>query len=52
MAAFDIPVDVREVAAGFNGRKTKKRLSEIEDILDMLVALGQVREESGKYAAG
>ena len=52
LASFETPVGVGEVAGGFNGRKTKKRLSEIEDILDMLVALGQVREENGEYLTG
>jgi len=52
LAEFDLPVDVKEVASGFNGRRTKKRLMEIEDILEMFVALGQVGEENRKYIIG
>ncbi len=39
--------------AVFAGIRTQKRLSEVEDILEMLVSLGQaVSVEDGKYAVG
>ena len=41
------------VTAVFAGKRTQKRLSEVEDILEMLVSLGQaVSVENGKYAVG
>ena len=49
LAAFDDPVGVKEVASGFNGKRTQKRLGEVEEILEMLVTLGQIEEESGKF---
>ena len=52
LALFDSPVGESEVTSGFNGRRTKKRLAEIGEILEMLLVLGQVREEDGKYMVG
>jgi hypothetical protein len=51
LAAFTSPVSVEDVAAGFKGRRTQKRINDIAEILDMLLALGQIREEDGKYSA-
>jgi hypothetical protein len=50
LAAFDGPVGVDEAAGGFNGRRTQKRLNEVGDILEMLVALRQIEGENGKYS--
>lgn len=50
LAAFAGPVGVEEVAGAFAGRRTPKRLAEVGEILDMLVALGQVEEENGQYS--
>ncbi len=52
LSAFAGPVGVEEVAGGFNGRRTQKRLAEISEILEMLAELGQVVEENGKYTVG
>ena len=52
LAAFSRPVGVEEAAGAFNGRVTPKRLEEVGEILDMLVALGQVGVEAGKYLPG
>jgi len=53
LAAMDGPADLPTVAAAFKGKRTQKRLGEIEEILDMLVMLGQAVEgEDGRYAAG
>ena len=51
LTAFTSPVNVEDVAAGFKGRRTQKRINDVGEILEMLVALGQVREEDGKYSA-
>jgi hypothetical protein len=45
------PADLPTVAAAFDGKRTPKRLAEVEEILEMLVALGQVEGEDGRYAA-
>ncbi|MBK7895424.1 MAG: hypothetical protein IPJ90_11210 [Anaerolineaceae bacterium] len=50
LAGFSSPVPVAEVAGGFNGRTTPKRLTEVGEILEMLAALGQVVEREGKFA--
>ncbi len=42
LAAFDGPADLPAVASAFAGKRTQKRLSEVEEILEMLVSLGQV----------
>ena len=34
------------------GKHTQKRLGEVEEILEMLVELGQVVAVDGRYAAG
>lgn len=47
---FGSPVSVEQVAGGFNGRTTPKRLAEVSEILEMLAALGQVVEREGKFA--
>ncbi len=52
LALFDNPGGEIEVASGFKGRRTKKRLDQIGEILEMLLALGQIREEDGKYMVG
>ena len=44
------PVSVAEVAGGFNGRATPKRLQEVGEILEMLAELGQIVENQGKFA--
>lgn len=49
---FATPVEVNELALGFNGRRTKKRLKDIGEILEMLVALGQVRKENEQFMIG
>jgi hypothetical protein len=49
---FAAPVEVNELALGFNGRRTKKRLKDIGEILEMLVALGQVRKENEQFMIG
>jgi hypothetical protein len=36
----------------FAGKRTQKRLVEVEEILEMLVDLGQVVGENGRDAAG
>lgn len=41
LAALDGPADLNTGASAFKGRRTKKRLAEIEEILDMLRMLGQ-----------
>lgn len=50
LALFDEPVDVKTVAAGFEGKRTQKRLDAVGDILEMLAELGQIREENGQYS--
>jgi hypothetical protein len=40
------PADLPTVAAAFDGKRTPKRLAEVEEILEMLVALGQVEGET------
>ena len=50
LAGFGSPVSVEQVAGGFNGRSTPKRLTEVGEILEMLAALGQVVEREGKFA--
>ncbi len=52
LTTFDGPVEVEKVAGCFNGRRTKKRLAEIGDILEILVALGQIGQENEKYMMG
>ena len=52
LSAWAGPVGVEEVAGAFSGRRTQKRLTEISEILEMLVALGQIEMESGKYTSG
>lgn len=52
LAGFDGPASVEEVASAFTGRRTKKRLGQIEEILEMLVALGQAQEDGGRYVVG
>lgn len=52
LSAFDEPVGVNEVAGGFNGRRTQKRLDEVGEILEMLAELGQIVEENEKYTVG
>jgi hypothetical protein len=46
---FEGPTTVEEVAAGFKGRRTEKRLDEVAEILEMLVALGQIGADRVKY---
>ncbi|MCA9919914.1 MAG: hypothetical protein KC445_18280, partial [Anaerolineales bacterium] len=50
LAGFGGPVSVAEVAGGFNGRSTPKRLQEVGEILEMLAELGQIVENEGKFA--
>ena len=50
LAGFGSPVSVEMVAEGFNGRRTQKRLAEVEEILEMLAELGQIVENEGKFA--
>ena len=50
LAALAGPVGVDEVAGAFAGRRTQKRKDEVAEILEMLVALGQIGEENGKYS--
>ena len=45
-------VTVEQVARAFKGKATKKRLGDVESLLDTLVALGQAAEGDGRYAAG
>ncbi len=53
LAAFDGPADLPAVASAFAGKRTQKRLGEVEEILEMLVSLGQVvGVGNGRYAAG
>lgn len=53
LTAIDGPADLTAVAAAFAGRRTAKRLGEIEEILDMLVLLGQAENTGdGRYVAG
>ena len=49
LAGLAGPTGVEGVAAGFNGNRTQKRLDEVGEILEMLVALGQIGEADGKY---
>lgn len=49
LAGLAGPVGVEMVAGGFSGNRTKSRLEEVGEILEMLVALGQIGEENGKY---
>jgi len=49
LAGFGGPVSVAEVAGGFNGRSTQKRLQEVGEILEMLAELGQIVENQGKF---
>ena len=50
LAGFGSPVSVENVAEGFKGRRTQKRLAEVEEILEMLAELGQIVENEGKFA--
>jgi hypothetical protein len=50
--AFDRPVGADDLASSFIGRLTKKRIGETVEIVEMLVALGQVRKDNGKYIIG
>ncbi|MCA9970236.1 MAG: hypothetical protein KC425_08475 [Anaerolineales bacterium] len=53
VAALDGPADVATIAQAFAGKRTQKRLAEVEEVLEMLVALGQVQDAGdGRYAAG
>lgn len=49
LVGFGVPVGVDEVAGGFKGRKTQKRKDEVGEILEMLLELGQVVGENGRY---
>ena len=49
LAAFARPASAADVAASFQGRRTSKRLDEVGEILEMLAALGQVRDEDRVY---
>jgi len=49
LSAFAVPAGVDAVAACFDGRRTQKRLEEVGEILEMLVALGQIGQENGNY---
>lgn len=49
LAGLAGPTGVEGVAAGFNGNRTQKRLEEVGEILEMLVALGQIGEGDGTY---
>ncbi|MBK8932516.1 MAG: hypothetical protein IPM76_09425 [Chloroflexi bacterium] len=45
--------DLPAVASAFAGKRTQKRLGEVEEILEMLVSLGQVvGVGNGRQAAG
>ncbi|HUU01299.1 MAG TPA: DNA methyltransferase [Myxococcota bacterium] len=44
LATLSTPVNAKEVAAGFIGRATKKRVAVIEALLETLVTLGQARK--------
>ncbi len=53
LAALAGPADLPAVASAFAGKRTQKRLGEVEEILEMLVSLGQVvGVGNGRYAAG
>jgi hypothetical protein len=53
LAAIDGPAELSTVASAFAGKRTAKRLGEIEEILDMLVMLGQaVDVGNGRYTSG
>jgi hypothetical protein len=53
LAAIDGPAELSTVASVFAGKRTAKRLGEIEEILDMLVMLGQaVDVGNGRYTSG
>jgi len=53
LAAFHGPADLPAVASAFAGKRTQKRLSEVEEILEMLVSLGQVvGVGNDRYATG
>ena len=52
LASIDGPVGVAELAGAFNGRRTRKRMAEIRDIVEMLVDLGQIADERIKDLAG
>lgn len=44
---------MEEVASAFTGPRTKKRLGQIEEILELLAALGQAQvEDGGRYVVG
>ena len=50
LVAMDGPADLNTVAAAFDGRRTAKRLEEIEEILEMLVMMGQAVDVGGDYS--
>lgn len=52
LATFEGPVGLESVAEGFKGRKTQKRLKDISEILEMLLALGQIEMNAGRYTMG
>jgi hypothetical protein len=53
LAAIDGPAELSTVASAFAGKRTAKRLAEIEEILDMLVMLGQAEDVgNGRYTTG
>jgi hypothetical protein len=49
LTALGGPVGAEDVASGFDGRRTPKRVDEVSEILEMLLALGQIAEQNGKY---
>ncbi len=53
LSSISVPTGVETIADAFKGRKTAKRLREVESLLDTLVALGQAesteQEQEKKY---
>ena len=50
LAALDAPADVAALAAAFEGKRTAKRLEQIQRLLETLAALGQAEEmEPGRW---
>ena len=49
LGSLSAPADLMTLAGAFEGRRTAKRLAEIERLLETLAALGQARQEGGRW---